>query len=59
MLKRLFGVRVKNIVEGEIKENQLAFWKVRATDDGLFVIKTNFEKRRYFRNDRAFGFVDL
>ena len=41
------------------EENKLGFRKGRGTDDGLFTIRQIIEKRREFRKDVAFGFVDL
>ena len=46
-------------MHSKIGENQLGFRKVRGTDDGLFTIRQIIEKRREFRKDVAFGFVDL
>ena len=46
-------------MESKIGDNQLGFRKVRGTDDRLFAIKQIIEKRREFRKDVAFSFVDL
>ena len=56
---KLMDARVRHIVESKIGENQLGFRKGRRTDDGLFTIRQIIEKRREFRKDVAFGFVDL
>ena len=56
---RILDARVRHIVESKIGENQLGLRKGRCTDDGLFAIRQMIEKRREFRMDVAFGFVDL
>ena len=46
-------------MESKIGENQLGFRKGRGTDNRLFTIRQIIEKRREFRKDVPFGFVDL
>ena len=58
-MERIQDARVRHTVESKIGENQLGFSKGRGTDDGLFTIRQIIEKRREFRKDVAFGFVDL
>ena len=58
-MERILDARVRNIVESKIRENQLGFRKGRGMDDGLFTIRQIIEKRRAFRKDVEFGFVDL
>ena len=58
-MERILDARVRHIVESKIGENQLGFRKGRGMDDGLFTITQIIEKRREFRKDVAFGFVDL
>ena len=41
------------------KRSDCADRKGRGTDGGLFAIRQNIEKRRDFRKNIAFGFVDL
>ena len=57
LMERMLDAR--HIVENKIGENQVGFMKGRGTDDGLFTIRQIIEKRREFRKDVAFGFVDL
>ena len=59
LVERIQDARLRHIVESKIGENQLGFRKGRGTDDGLFAIRQIIEKRRAFRKDVAFGFVDL
>ena len=58
-MERILDARVRHTVESKIGENQLGFRKGRGTDDGLFTNRKIIEKRREFRKDVAFGFVDL
>ena len=46
-------------VESKIGENQLGLRKGRGTVDVLFAIRQIIEKRREFRKDVAFDFVDM
>ena len=57
LMERIMDARVRHIVESKIGE--LGFRKGSGTDDGLFVIRQIVEKRRGFRKDVAFGFVEL
>ena len=57
LMEKILDAKVRHIVESKIAENQLGFRK--GTDDGLFTIRQITEKRREFRKDVAFGFVDL
>ena len=59
LMERVLDARVRNTVESKIGENQLGFRKGRGMDDGLFIIRQIIEKRREFRKDVTFGFVDL
>ena len=59
LTERILDAKVRQIVESKIGENQLGFRKGRGMDDGLFTIRQIIEKRREFRKDVAFGFVDL
>ena len=59
LMERIQDARGRHIVENKIGENQLGFRKGRGTVDGLFAIRQIIEKRREFRKDVAFGFVDL
>lgn len=59
LLERILDARVRTIVESKMGENHMGFRKWRGTDDGLFVIRHIVEKRRLFRKNVAFGFVDL
>ena len=58
-MERIPDARVRHIVESKIGENQLGFRKGRRMNYGLFTIRQIIEKRREFRKDVAFGFVDL
>ena len=58
-MERILDARMRHIVERKVRENQLGFRKGRGTDDGLFAIRQIIEKRRAFRKDVAFVFVDL
>ena len=59
LMERILDARVRHTMESKIRENQLGFRKRRGADDGLFAIRQSIEKRREFRKDVAFGFVDL
>ena len=59
LMERILDASVRHILESKFGENQLGFRKGRGTDDGLFAIRQIIEKRRTFRKDVAFGFVDL
>ena len=58
-MEGILDARVRHIVESKIGENQLGFRKGRGTDDVLFTIRHIIQKRKEFRMDVAFGFVDL
>ena len=55
----ILDAREMRIVESKIGENRLGFRKWKGTDDGLFAIKQIIEKKRSFKKDVAFSFVDL
>ena len=59
LMERIQDARVRHNMESKIRENQLGFRKGTGTDDGQFTVRQIIDKRRAFRKDVAFGFVDL
>ena len=58
-MEKILNAKVRHIVESKIEQNQLGFRKGRGTDGRLFANRQIIEKRREFRKDVTFGFVDL